>query len=368
MKIKQELKALPQGLNYLRQFDKIPARYIGLVGKGNLGDEILGQVICSHFANKLRLYSPMQMSKVMTYAEKRIPYKTHFLGGGTLIKSVSEHLRRLERLHAQYPASKFIVFGTGVGDTAMWEEFGIKTNIEPWKQVLNHSKYISVRGPLSKQYLESWGIKKPVNVIGDPAILLARKAIKPKKNNHTIGLNLGSLLTRNGRFHGGDQEAVYSFYIKLLTYLKANDFKVTFFPMKVTEVEQIKLITKNARLKNFRICPAYQQPIEKTLKQLEAQDIFIGERLHSVIFASCTYTPCVMLEYRTKCLDFMASINCQQWNIRTDKLDLDFIVDQIRYFYTNMEGHQQLIFSEVQNKVRSLNQAREDVLKIVAES
>lgn len=361
----QHLQTLPQEITYLSQFGKIPARYIGLVGKGNLGDEILGQVICAHFANSLRLYSPMTMSKVMAYVEKQMPYKAHFLGGGTLIKSVSEHLRRLERLHIQYPTSKFIVFGTGVGDTTMWEDFGVKTNIEPWKRVLNQSQYISVRGPLSKQFLESWGIKKPIKVIGDPAILLARESIKPKQLDHSIGLNLGSLLTRKGRFHGGDQESVHSFYIKLLTYLKANNFKITFFPMHVTEVEQIKLIARASRLNSFHICPAYKQPIEKTLKQLENQDIFIGERLHSAIFASCTYTPTIMLEYRTKCLDFMTSINCQQWNIRTDKLDLDLIVDQIRYFYTAIISHQEFLFSEMQAKVESLEKARQDVLAIV---
>ncbi|MBT9314750.1 polysaccharide pyruvyl transferase family protein [Leptothoe spongobia] len=354
-----------EDLEYIRQYGKVSTRYVGLVGRGNLGDEILAKVIYSHFNHRLRLYSPMQMGPLMPYAEKLLGYKAYFLGGGTLIKQVSEHLKRIRKLQAKYPNSKFIVFGTGVGDIAMWERFGIKTNIQPWKEILNRSDFLGVRGPISKQYLDSWDLDKPVKVIGDGAILLARNYITPKKINRSIGLNLGSLLIRDGKFHGGDEKAVYNFYIKLLHYLKSENFKVTFFPMKAVEVEKITLIAREADLSEFQIYPAFKKPIEDTIANLEAQDIFIGERLHSSIFATCAYTPTIMLEYRTKCLDFMASIHCEDWNIRTDKLELDTVVGHIKYFHNNMEKHQRLLFSEMQDKVKTLHTARTEVINII---
>ena len=355
-------------LTYLSQYRKMPTRYVGLVGRGNLGDEILAEVICAHFNHRLRLYSPMQRGPLMPYVEKLLGYKAYFLGGGTLIKQVSEHLKRIRKLQRKYPNSKFIVFGTGVGDIEMWESFGIETNIEPWKEILNKSDFLGVRGPISKQYLDSWNLDKPVKVIGDGAILLARNFVKPKILNHSIGLNLGSLLNRDGKFHGGNEAAVHNFYLQLLSYLKAENFKITFFPMKAFEVEKIKQITKEARLTGFQIYPAFEKPIEETISNLEEQDVFIGERLHSSIFATCAYTPTIMLEYRTKCLDFMASIHCEEWNIRTDTLELDAVVDRIKYFYNNMEKHQKILFSEMQDKVKSLHDARTDIINLITTS
>ena len=122
-----------EDLDYIRQFGKVPTRYVGLVGRGNLGDEILADVICAHFNHRLRLYSPMQPGPLAPYAEKLLGYKAYFLGGGTLIKQVSEHLKRIKKLQSNYPEAKFIVFGTGVGDISMWKRFGVKTDIEPWK-------------------------------------------------------------------------------------------------------------------------------------------------------------------------------------------------------------------------------------------
>ena len=203
---------LSTDLDYLSQLTKIPTRYVGLVGRGNLGDEILAEVICAHFNHRLRLYGPMERGPLMPYVEKLLGYNACFLGGGTLIKQVSEHLKRIKKLQKKYPNAKFIVFGTGVGDIEMWEDFGIKTNIEPWKEVLNKSDFLGVRGPISKQYLDSWNLNKPVKVIGDGAILLARNFVKPKMLNQSIGLNLGSLLNRDGKFHGGDEAAVHNFY------------------------------------------------------------------------------------------------------------------------------------------------------------
>lgn len=355
-------------LKYLIQYEKVPTRYVGLVGRGNLGDEILAEVICTHFNDRLRLYSPMQRGPLIPYGEKLLGYQAYFLGGGTLIKQVSEHLKRIRKLQSKYPNAKFIVFGTGVGDIEMWESFGIKTDIEPWKEVLNKSDFLGVRGPFSKQYLDSWALDKPVKVIGDGAILLARNFIKSKLLNQSVGLNLGSLLSRDGKFHGGDTATVHNFYLKLLGYLKAEKFKITFFPMKAFEVEKIKLITKESGLTDFQIYPAFEKPIEQTISNLEKQDIFIGERLHSSIFATCAYTPTIMLEYRTKCLDFMASIHCKEWNIRTDSLDLDTVVDRVKYFYNNMEDHQKMLFSEMQDKVKCLHEAKADIINLITNS
>jgi polysaccharide pyruvyl transferase WcaK-like protein len=48
---------------------------------------------------------------------------------------------------------------------------------------------------------------------------------------------------------------------------------------------------------------------------------FIGMKLHSVILAMCAHVPSIMLEYRPKALDFMASVGLEQFNVRTSDVE-----------------------------------------------
>ena len=76
-------------------------------------------------------------------------------------------------------------------------------------------------------------------------------------------------------------------------------------------------------------------------------DIFIGEKLHSVVLALCTYTPSIMISYAPKCDDFMESVNLHEYTIRTDQLDIERTLYMIESFEVDIPAYQQRIYEEI---------------------
>jgi len=70
-------------------------------------------------------------------------------------------------------------------------------------------------------------------------------------------------------------------------------------------------------------------------------DVFVGEKLHSVILAMCAHTPGVMLEYRPKCRDFMMSMGLGELNIKTDEITGGSISDRVEALYASLDSEQE---------------------------
>ena len=335
------------------------ARYIGYVGYGNLGDEALFEAIQKLFADKITFDGSKQIPLINNLLSF---YKSVFLGGGTLIKAPSIQYKRVKNALKMSPKAKFIVFGTGVGDPQMWEKFGHVTDKKSWRYLLDKTDYLAVRGPLSKQYLQDWGVTKEIKVIGDPVLLFARENIVPKTQAKRIGINFFTSGTKQS-IHGQNEANVREFAIALLQHLHQEDWDITLFPMTQEDETYLRELVKISQIK-ASVFTDYQDT-QATLDSLEQQDVFVGEKLHSVILASCVYTPAVMIEYRTKCRDFMLSINRGDYNCRTDNLNLSQTIEQVERLYANLEHHQQEIFNNIKLKQEKIQQAAIDVLGII---
>jgi polysaccharide pyruvyl transferase WcaK-like protein len=74
-------------------------------------------------------------------------------------------------------------------------------------------------------------------------------------------------------------------------------------------------------------------------------DLFLGEKLHSVILALCTYTPSIMLAYAPKCEDVMTSIGFMDYSIRTDQLEIEKVLFLINSIENNISDYQMRLFS-----------------------
>jgi len=334
---------------------KIRARYIGWVGRGNLGDEALYKAIGELFYDHLSFYAADEY-------RRHLDVQAVFLGGGTLIKSRAKSLKRLEKELGLHPQAKFIVFGTGVGDATMWEKFGYPIDIEWCRKMLEQAAYLAVRGPLSKKHLEDWGVKKEIHVIGDPAIWFAGDVIISKQKSKRIGVNLGP---SRGLIHGQNEMYVLECATRLLRRLNDEGWQITIFPMIQDDVEYLNQAIQMAGISKVAIHKQFHD-LSATLDMLEEQDVFIGEKLHSVILAHCVYTPAIMLEYRTKCRDYMLSMDLEEWTYRTDNLDADLIVKRLYQLYENSEQHQQHLFLQMQRWKNTLRVATDQVKTIIA--
>lgn len=342
--------------------NRVRARYIGWLGHGNLGDEVLFQAIDSLFNHDIQFFSSRRMGILSRVLGRYLPVRAVFLGGGTLIRPTpSEYWVQLDESFSIFPRAKFVAFGTGVADAALWESFGRRTDKVGWCRRLERLDRVLVRGPLSKQHLLDWGFSGTVEIIGDMAIWFTRSNIARKRKARRVGLNLGP---SNGCIRGRDERSVIRFGARLLRCFAQNGWRVTLFPMWAEDIPYMLEAVKEAE------CPL--PPIhvnfldrDATLTAIESQDVFVGEKLHSVVLASCVGTPAIMLEYRTKCRDFMLCIDREEWTYPTDELDADLIFGRLEELYEDVEEHQNRIHTQMLHWKRKLEEAAEDVWSLV---
>ena len=293
--------------------------YLGWLGHNNLGDEAMYRVATKIFHDfevlpfkdtpKMRLYEQL--------TNKRI-FDAIMVGGGTLINS-NGWLSKVEK--AFNKNKKTFLLGVGVRNPAFWSSKGEKSCIPEWIDLLSQCKFVGVRGPLSLKSLEECNFFG-AEITGDQVLSLTNeKIIKKKEGIKKIGINIG--MTREKAW--SSDEHVLDIVVRSVNVFIEKGWKVEFLPVWD---QDINLIEEAVRRINKPV-PIFKGflSLEKTIRFLESCSIFIGEKLHSVILAMTTATPSIMLEYRPKCLDFMLSMDLEEFNIRIDKLSLDLLIE-----------------------------------------
>ncbi|MFC1462249.1 polysaccharide pyruvyl transferase family protein [Verrucomicrobiota bacterium] len=329
--------------------------YIGWLGHGNAGDELLLEAHRKLFPQFVFFHGWRDLCLAKGFLALRRPAAV-FLGGGTLISQpvYSGNLRWCRRKVQGIP---IFVFGTGVADADLWGSFGWPIDTGDWCDILEDVQYLGVRGPLSAGRLREWGFRGDIEVIGDPVLWFARAHPEKKPGLKRVGLNLGP---SRGHVHGRDEGRVLAFGAELIEKLARDGWSVTLFPMVE---EDLKFMEEAVALSGREVSATNLEFLDRdrTLDAMESQDVFVGEKLHSVVMASCVYTPSIMLEYRPKCRDFMQSIGREEWTYRTDELDVDLIWRRLGELYENVDAEQQNLFSAVQKIVPALRTAADTV-------
>ncbi len=314
--------------------------YIGWVGYGNLGDDALFVAFQKLFSDCVSL-PYKETTKIQTYERvvRKKVYQAVSLGGGTLINNGSfyEIFRS-----AQKKGRPTFVFGAGVRSPSYWNRItGAKNSLAEWIECLHKAVFTGVRGPFSQELLERQGFNK-AEVIGDLALSLAKPEVNRKPHEKRIGINIG---VSNGLIWGGDEQAVLDLMTEFLNTMLDRNWQVTFFPVWHKDLPYIRKAASRLK-KPVKILKNYLS-IENVFEYLDQCDIVIGEKLHSVILAMAAYTPSIMLEYRPKCADYMASMDLSEFNMRTDQLDLDKLIDLVEKLYADLDGYQDFIAQKV---------------------
>ncbi len=325
---------------------KRKAFYLGCLGIVNLGDEAMLIAFQELFGKAFCLYSKNYDSKLFKLLGKKgLNCDVSILGGGTLINATSDTIDTLIKCKT----NKRIVFGTGVRDQSFWDSVADhQSDIPKWVDYLNSCDYIGVRGPKSHAILKQWGVTKEIKQIGDPVLFLSDANIYSKRHNKVLGVNFG---TANGKVWGKDEEVIVMSMISLLKRMQIAGWSFKFFPVCPCDIPIIKrLATSLSQGQETSIISNFLD-YKNFKKELRSVDVFIGMKLHSVIFSIATYTPSIMIEYRPKCRDFMQSINRENLVFRCDKLDVDILEATINQLYVDLPQVQQRIFNEVQRMI-----------------
>lgn len=211
--------------------------------------------------------------------------------------------------------------------------------------IMNNSYQIKVRDTDSKNVLQSIGVNKDIEVIGDPAIDLDADKKIGKRVLLEQGIELDNLRKNNKMLIGlglrstgeekVDKEIVDSFS-KLYDWLiEKNNVEIIFIPMAVGGkrsendiifADRIKSSVKNKD--KFKIITSGLTPIEvKSI--VSCLQLMIGMRLHSLIFANSTNIPLIGIAYSPKVSAFLKSVGKEKECIDINDVTFERLKEEV---------------------------------------
>lgn len=342
-----EIRYLPKNIGYLFA-KKRKAVYIGCTGHGNSGDEAILKAISLMLDGKFYLYEILYAKPSSGKYLRRLLVKNPdyiVLGGGTIIrKGANEsYLKILNDSIGLWPDAKIVTLGPGVAEPSFADFIGFPLDVEGWKKLLKMSSFISVRGVRSQKILGSWDLGKKIHVLHDPAIWFFRSDLIKKQKQKKIGLNFADI---GNRIYGQNPNLIKHFALDLVKLLTKNNWTIFLYPTTKSDMD---FMLNDIGLDNIKGLNRYNNytNIEKSLDFLESLDVFVGQRLHSIIFASSVSTPFYALEYEPKTKDFLETINMNGYGVQVDRLEVKSVFDKINTIYSNIDAEQSKLFTRM---------------------
>ena len=299
-----DLRRTPGAARTRRQLRKSrqPAvGYIGWVGHDNLGDEAMWEAI----QNALRRFPILDLlpepgERLLTRLGwgGRSVFRAVLLGGGTLINPLHLPVARMMR---SFGLPLYTV-GTGVGNPGL----GISSSdgsLDGWKGLLNESPLVSVRGPLSQQLLRQAGIT-PGEMIGDPALAFTPDTEPPFRSRRRLVINLAQ---------AGSHE-IFRYVGELTRQFVESGGEVVGVALGSGDRTALEAFRQQNQLGAMRI-EDHRRFAEGLLRTLEGSYVSISVRLHAAVLASCVGVPSVLMAYRSKCRDFMSSMELEPFAV-----------------------------------------------------
>ncbi len=284
--------------------------YMGFTGHNNLGDEILYDAYKALFPELVLV--PFRDSKTLKlYAKlhKKPMYVAGFLGGGTLINQSTRWLNQIAVLQEQ--GLPIYCLGTGV-TVSDFREKHEKTSMNEWVKTLETFKQVGVRGPYSKKMLEDAKFKNFV-VTGDTALTLAPAKMPKRPGTKVIGFNYG--LVKQNQIWGDANTYTENIVQSIKNFIK-DGYEIrllTVWDKDIPSTEALVKLVDDPKC-TMRLC---YKTLEDFNHELAECEYFIGQKLHASIMACMERIPTIMIEYQPKCRDFMASVDMEDYVIKT---------------------------------------------------
>ncbi|WP_110112555.1 polysaccharide pyruvyl transferase family protein [Bacillus sp. CGMCC 1.16541] len=244
------------------------------------------------------------------------------IGGGGLLMDMYKRdapLYSTLGLLGYFAGCKVVIYGVGAGPiTTKPGTFFIKT-------LASKVHSISVRDEQSKALLKSIGIKKDVQVIGDPAFFVP--TVKEKRRTASIKkVAVTAVPYFSQQYWPSSNEETYQSYIRGMAHnldelVKQKGIEITFFSTKYPQdIEVTKDITQLMEEKEAVTVLEENLYPEKIVEICGEHDVVIGTRLHSLILSVVAKTPILGIGYHRKVKDFMKTINQVANFVEIDRL------------------------------------------------
>jgi hypothetical protein len=284
-----------------------------------MGDEALYRIDQDIFAKYSYRFSRITSPLRQKHSQ------TTLIGGGTCLPSIATIMR---------PTKYAYVFGAGVLDSVFHGPFEPEL-IDRFKLI--NFRLIGVRGNISKTLLRDWGIDS--EVIGDPCLSLKPTKVLEKRSNR-IAINVGSGFSKSS---WGTRDRVLKELSKVCIVLKNRGYEVVLIPFWKNNMQDVENLSERVGVSIFK----EWQDIEATLNLISNCKIFIGEKLHSLVFSAAANTPFIGLAYAPEHFDFSDSVGFSKFTIPTTEISTEKIIDLFNDHLSDYEKIQCKLASRV---------------------
>lgn len=280
--------------------------YMGWLGYGNFGDDLLYETWKMALRDELMFVSPLRgrdyVKNFRSFLSQRIRLvgaeKLLLLGGGTAL-GFGTWARHLRTAQLMYKVDDSVLAGTGAA--ASDDRFAVGLQEIDWNAWRKADPTITgVRGPITSQEVER-GLSKDVPVVGDPALMYSRLASmqqeRSRMEQNRIGICLGSHTST--RF---DVPAIAGAVSSAATALGLQP--VVF---QLSDADKTVATTLCRALGGSDIVK-YSGDVREMMDAISSCNMFVSERLHGVVAAVALGIPTVPLSYGSKCDDFWLSV------------------------------------------------------------
>lgn len=286
-----------------------PTGYLGWIGHRNLGDEAMYQVIrqalaASHVTPFTAPAGELFFARLGLGG--RAYFRSVLLGGGTLINPLFLQPAKVARTFG----APVHTVGTGVGSPG----FGMphKAALEGWAEIFRDS-LLSVRGPLSLKLLHDAGLKQAV-IIGDPALGMTPAVTPALRVRKRLVINLAR---EPGKQLSPAESTAFGRVGALAAQFSRDGGEVLGVALGNGDRAALRDFRKEHGLARMTI-ENHRTSGEGLLRAITGSVGMIGVRLHAAVLACCVGLPSILLAYRSKCEDFMASMELSDFAIPLD--------------------------------------------------
>lgn len=213
----------------------------------------------------------------------------------------------------------YIVYGCGAGPiTSTMGKFFIR-------HLVNGSESASVRDPKSRDLLKKIGVRKDVQIVGDPSFALP-SYVKEKSGDRIRNIGVTVVPYYNLAYWPEANDIKYDNYVQgmadnLDALLEVKDVNINLFSTKFPHDVDVTVDVYN-RMKNKERVTVNKENLSpnEIIKISAEQDMLIGTRLHSVYLAVNAKTPVMAISYHHKVADFMDMVDMGDRTIQIEDL------------------------------------------------
>ncbi|AQQ53379.1 polysaccharide pyruvyl transferase family protein [Planococcus lenghuensis] len=320
--------------------------YLGWLGNGNVGDDLLFELFKEMFLSR---HQPEQENTVPNidtfppvpgYRADVSRYGLVVLGGGSLIDSSFWLLNVCaEAIEHGIPVVSWGTGADGIPRDASMDNVRLPAEqANAFKEIYEQLDYLSVRGPYTKNMVLNTGLVNAIHEIGDPALIYAPELfgdkLEKKADRNIILVNWG---TSNNNIFGKNEAAVEAEMVAAIRSLTAKGYDVLCYPIWTEDIKHVKQLAE--KIDDPR-CHAISEVYEPQLLQKLISEAYltINFKLHANIMSASGDRPFVSLAYRGKCLDFAATVDCSEFALPTDQVTADQILQAVEDIEHNYDS------------------------------